>query len=80
MQRTREGIRARWSTRFEPVRVSSRSSAEDRAAKMYAASRRHPLSTAARAAARLDERAAGPYETSYDVLRGYAIERTIIRP
>jgi hypothetical protein len=47
---------------------------------MYAAARKRPLQAASEAvqAERLDM--LGPYETRYDLIRGYGVDRVIIQP
>jgi hypothetical protein len=75
MRRQGEHLRGRWTSRYATT------GRDEIPMSMYAAARRRPLSAASEAHSRMnDERALGPYETSYDVSRGYALERTIIQP
>lgn len=74
LQRETDGTRVRWTSRMERARR------DDRSAGMYAAARKRPLSSAARQAKSGRERGLGPYETRYDIVHGYGLERTILQP
>jgi hypothetical protein len=75
MRQETDGVRVRWTGRSERSHRS-----EERAAVIYTAARKRPLSAASRASKTDRERAIGSYEVSYDIRHGYGCDRTIIRP